>query len=84
MATKDANTVNKITIRMSESDAWFEEKQQQVKNPDQQLWKIHASAETLVCHSKELFAKTAAFAKSAAMLGNSENQIALLRALSAC
>lgn len=82
MVTKAADAVNKMTIKMNESDAWFEEKQQQFENLDQQLRKLHASVEALVCHRKELSANTAAFAKSAAMLGNSEDHTALSRALS--
>uniref|UniRef100_F6VFS7 Sorting nexin-2 n=1 Tax=Ornithorhynchus anatinus TaxID=9258 RepID=F6VFS7_ORNAN len=65
-----------------ESSEWFEEKQQQFENLDQQLKKLHASVEALVCHRKELSANTAAFAKSAAMLGSSEDHTALSRALS--
>uniref|UniRef100_U3J845 Sorting nexin-2 n=3 Tax=Anas TaxID=8835 RepID=U3J845_ANAPP len=82
MVNKAADAVNKMTIKMNESDAWFEEKQQQFENLDQQLKKLHASVEALVCHRKELSANTAAFAKSAAMLGNSEDHTALSRALS--
>ncbi|OPJ88826.1 hypothetical protein AV530_009124 [Patagioenas fasciata monilis] len=130
MVNKAADAVNKMTIKMNESDAWFEEKQQQFENLDQQLRKLHASVEALVCHrkavvrlhsrrhgsdimlrfqysrerfniinlpsgledllptpysfgpEKELSANTAAFAKSAAMLGNSEDHTALSRALS--
>ncbi|KAJ1207421.1 hypothetical protein NDU88_002812 [Pleurodeles waltl] len=82
MVNKAADAVNKMTIKMNESDAWFEEKQQQFENLDQQLRKLHMSVETLVCHRKELSANTAAFAKSAAMLGNSEDHTALSRALS--
>ncbi|KAM6105777.1 LOW QUALITY PROTEIN: sorting nexin-2 [Pterocles gutturalis] len=81
MVNKAADAVNKMTIKMNESDAWFEEKQQQFENLDQQLRKLHASVEALVCHRKELSANTAAFA-SAAMLGNSEDHTALSRALS--
>ncbi|NXM83653.1 SNX2 protein, partial [Oenanthe oenanthe] len=82
MVNKAADAVNKMTIKMNESDAWFEEKQQQFENLDQQLRKLHSSVEALVCHRKELSANTAAFAKSAAMLGNSEDHTALSRALS--
>ncbi|XP_074667375.1 sorting nexin-2-like isoform X6 [Strix aluco] len=54
MVNKAADAVNKMTIKMNESDAWFEEKQQQFENLDQQLRKLHASVEALVCHRKEL------------------------------
>ncbi|KPP69683.1 Sorting nexin-2-like, partial [Scleropages formosus] len=82
MVNKAADAVNKMTIKMNESDAWFEEKQQQFENLDQQLRKLHASVEALVCHRKELSVNTASFARSAAMLGNSEDHTALSRALS--
>uniref|UniRef100_A0A667WW62 Sorting nexin-2 n=1 Tax=Myripristis murdjan TaxID=586833 RepID=A0A667WW62_9TELE len=82
MVNKAADAVNKMTIKMNESDAWFEEKQQQFENLDIQLRKLHASVESLVCHRKELSVNTALFAKSAAMLGNSEDHTALSRALS--
>uniref|UniRef100_A0A8C2YMV7 Sorting nexin-2 n=1 Tax=Chinchilla lanigera TaxID=34839 RepID=A0A8C2YMV7_CHILA len=75
MVNKAADAVNKVTIKMNESDAWFEEKQQQFENLDQQLRKLHASAEALVSN-------IAASAKSAAMLGNSEDHTSLSRALS--
>uniref|UniRef100_A0AAY4D2Y0 Sorting nexin-2 n=1 Tax=Denticeps clupeoides TaxID=299321 RepID=A0AAY4D2Y0_9TELE len=82
MVNKAADAVNKMTIKMNESDAWFEEKQQQFENLDAQFRKLHASVESLVCHRKELSLNTASFAKSAAMLGNSEDHTALSRALS--
>ncbi|MGH0182713.1 UNVERIFIED_CONTAM: hypothetical protein FKN15_014517, partial [Acipenser sinensis] len=69
-------------MQFLESSEWFEEKQQQFENLDQQLRKLHTSVESLVCHRKELSVNTAAFAKSAAMLGNSEDHTALSRALS--
>ncbi|XP_060895120.1 sorting nexin-2 isoform X1 [Labrus mixtus] len=82
MVNKAAEAVNKMTIKMNESDAWFEEKQQHFENLDVQLRKLHMSVESLVCHRKELSVNTAQFAKSAAMLGNSEDHTALSRALS--
>ncbi|GBM22212.1 Sorting nexin-2 [Araneus ventricosus] len=87
------DSVNKMTFKMDESDPvlitnpqyaiqWFEEKQHQIENLDQQLRKLHASVESLVVHRKELALNTGAFAKSAAMLGNCEEHTALSRALS--
>ncbi|XP_035667638.1 sorting nexin-2-like [Branchiostoma floridae] len=76
------DTLSKVTIKMDESDQWFEEKQNQVEALDQQLKKLHASVEALVTYRKELGISTAAFAKSTAMLSNSEEHTALSRALS--
>ncbi|KAM8885164.1 sorting nexin-2 isoform 3-T3 [Spinachia spinachia] len=69
-------------LQFLESSEWFEEKQQHLDHLDVQLRKLHGSVESLVCHRKELSGTTALFAKSAAMLGNSEDHTALSRALS--
>ncbi|CAM9418477.1 unnamed protein product [Lampetra fluviatilis] len=82
MVTKAADAVNKMTIKMNESDSWFEEKQLEFENLETQLRKLHGNFEGLVNHRKEMSLNTAAFAKSAAMLGNSEDNTALSRALS--
>ncbi|XP_069759383.1 uncharacterized protein [Narcine bancroftii] len=82
MVNKAADAVSKMTIKMNESDIWFEEKFQEMENEDQQLRKLHAVVETLVNHRKELAVNTGVFAKSAAMLGSSEDHTALSRALS--
>ncbi|KAG9341175.1 hypothetical protein JZ751_019614 [Albula glossodonta] len=82
MINKATDAVNKMTIKMNESDIWFEEKLQEVEVEDQQLRKLHAMVESLVNHRKELSGNTAVFAKSIAMLGSSEDNTALSRALS--
>ena len=73
--------LNKITIKMNEEDSWFEEKQQQIDNLEQQLRKLQAAFEGLVHNQKEMAINTALFAKSAATLGNAEEHTALSRAL---
>uniref|UniRef100_UPI0037E8E071 sorting nexin-1-like n=1 Tax=Semicossyphus pulcher TaxID=241346 RepID=UPI0037E8E071 len=82
MINKASEAVNKMTIKMNESDTWFEDKFQEVENEEQQLRKLHALVDSLVNHRKELCGNTAVFAKSMAMLGNSEDNTALSRALS--
>ncbi|XP_066414622.1 sorting nexin-1 [Molothrus aeneus] len=82
MFNKATDAVSKMTIKMNESDMWFEEKLQEVECEDQRLRKLHAVVETLVNHRKELALNTAQFAKSLAMLGSSEDNTALSRALS--
>ncbi|KAI5615453.1 sorting nexin 1 [Silurus asotus] len=82
MINKATDAVSKMTIKMNESDVWFEEKLHEVENEDQQLRKLHAVVESLVNHRKELSMNTAVFAKSVAMLGSSEDNTALSRALS--
>ncbi|KAA8595960.1 hypothetical protein FQN60_011251 [Etheostoma spectabile] len=105
MINKASDAVNKMTIKMNESDTvrglqmtcfwetdvqlactwryilecchriWFEDKFQEVENEEQQLRKLQAVVDSLVNHRK-------VFAKSMAMLGNSEDNTALSRALS--
>ncbi|XP_041853707.1 sorting nexin-1a isoform X2 [Melanotaenia boesemani] len=82
MINKATDAVSKMTIKMNESDVWFEEKLQEVESADQQFRKLHALVESLVVHRKELSLNTASFAKSAAMLGSAEDNTALSRALS--
>ncbi|XP_072242432.1 sorting nexin-1a [Leuresthes tenuis] len=82
MISKATDAVSKMTIKMNESDVWFEEKLQEVESADQQFRKLHALVESLVVHRKELSLNTASFAKSAAMLGSAEDNTGLSRALS--
>lgn len=82
MINKATDAVSKMTIKMNESDVWFEEKLQEVEAADQQSRKLHALVESLVVHRKELSLNTASFAKSTAMLGSAEDNTALSRALS--
>ncbi|KAM3870135.1 sorting nexin-1-like [Diretmus argenteus] len=82
MINKATDAVSKMTIKMNESDVWFEEKLQEVESADQQFRKLHGLVESLVGHRKELSLNTASFAKSVAMLGSSEDNTALSRALS--
>ncbi|XP_004615343.1 sorting nexin-1 [Sorex araneus] len=82
MFNKATDAVSKMTIKMNESDIWFEEKLQEVECEEQRLRKLHTVVETLVSHRKELALNTAQFAKSLAMLGSSEDNTALSRALS--
>uniref|UniRef100_A0A8K9VFQ4 Sorting nexin-2 n=1 Tax=Oncorhynchus mykiss TaxID=8022 RepID=A0A8K9VFQ4_ONCMY len=65
-----------------ERDEWFDNKLQEVESEELQLRKLHAVVDSLVNHRKELCGNTAVFAKSMAMLGNSEDNTALSRALS--
>ncbi|KAM3828408.1 sorting nexin-1 [Vipera latastei] len=82
MFNRATDAVSKMTIKMNESDIWFEEKLQEVEGEEQRLRKLHAVVEMLVSHRKELSLNTSQFAKSLAMLGSSEDNTALSRALS--
>lgn len=79
---KVGDSINKMTYTMSEPDQWFEDKQEQIEALDQELKQLHASLEMLVIHRKELSLSIGQFAKSVAVLGSSEENMALSKALS--
>uniref|UniRef100_A0A4W4EMQ0 PX domain-containing protein n=1 Tax=Electrophorus electricus TaxID=8005 RepID=A0A4W4EMQ0_ELEEL len=54
MINKASDAVNKMTIKMNESDNWFESKLQEVENEEQLLRRLHASFDSLVNHRKEV------------------------------
>ncbi|XP_042616377.1 sorting nexin-1-like isoform X1 [Cyprinus carpio] len=82
MINRASDAVNKMTIKMNESDNWFESKLQEVENEEQLLRRLHAAVDSLVNHRKELCSNTAVFSRSVAMLGSVEENSALSRALS--
>uniref|UniRef100_UPI00358E4321 sorting nexin-2-like n=1 Tax=Myxine glutinosa TaxID=7769 RepID=UPI00358E4321 len=82
MVNRAADAVNKITARISDNDPWFEEQLQQFEEMENQLRKLHGGLEYLVQHRKEASQSSLGLARSAAMLGSSEEHTALSRALS--
>ncbi|XP_010766738.1 vacuolar protein sorting-associated protein vps5-like [Notothenia coriiceps] len=52
MINKATDAVSKMTIKMNESDVWFEEKLQEVESSDQHFRKLHVLVESLVVHRK--------------------------------
>lgn len=79
---KVGETVNKITYKMDENDAWFEDKVNEVENLDMHLQRLHGAIKALVGHRRELSLLTGTVAKSAAMLSTCEEHAGLSRALS--
>uniref|UniRef100_A0A8C9TGP5 Sorting nexin-1 n=1 Tax=Scleropages formosus TaxID=113540 RepID=A0A8C9TGP5_SCLFO len=80
MINRATDAVSKMTIKMNESDIWFEEKLQEVELEEQQLRKLHIVVDT--CCDDVVWPMGCVFAKSVAMLGSSEDNTALSRALS--
>uniref|UniRef100_A0A8C7KL78 Sorting nexin 1 n=1 Tax=Oncorhynchus kisutch TaxID=8019 RepID=A0A8C7KL78_ONCKI len=64
MINRASDAVSKMTIKISDSDAWFDNKLQEVESEELQLRKLHAVVDSLVNHRKELCGNTAVFAKS--------------------
>ncbi|CAF1039983.1 unnamed protein product [Brachionus calyciflorus] len=75
-------SVSKITVKMEETDQWFDEKSRQIDNLYVQYKKLHSVAELLYGWRKDLAASTKEFSKTTAILANSEEQLSLSRALS--
>jgi sorting nexin-1/2 len=66
----------------NETDQWYDMKQVQVENLETQLRKLVTNIEGLVVARSDLSSFSATFAKSVAMLGNTEEHLVLSRALS--
>ncbi|KAM6979455.1 sorting nexin-1-like [Aplochiton taeniatus] len=81
MINKASDAVNKMSVKINESETWFEDKLQEVESEEQQLRKLHSVVDSLVIHRKELCWNTSVFSKSMAMLGTCEENTALSRAL---
>ena len=76
------DTVNKMSsIKMEETDPWYEEKVQQIDSMELQLRKLHTAADTLVQRRHELAVSTGAFAQTTAALSATEEAHTLSRAL---
>uniref|UniRef100_A0A9J7ZZM0 PX domain-containing protein n=1 Tax=Cyprinus carpio carpio TaxID=630221 RepID=A0A9J7ZZM0_CYPCA len=85
MINRASDAVNKMTIKMNESDNWFESKLQEVENEEQLLRRLHAAVDSLVNHRKELCSNTAVFSRSVAMLGSLlADYVRLLGAVRCC
>ena len=75
-------SVSKISLKMEETDQWFEEKSRQVENLYVQYKKMHTAVETMYGWRKDLAMSTKEFSKNIAILANSEEQLSLSRSLS--
>jgi sorting nexin-1/2 len=76
------DSIGKYTYAMAETDEWFEDKSEQLEMIDRELQQVHASIEFLVINRKDLSTSTQQFAKSVAVLGSTEENMSLSRALS--
>ena len=83
MFTKVGETVNKMTYKMEEGDAWFEEKTQHVEQMESQLKKLYSILENVVNCRRELAYATGQFAASCSLLASTEEAFHLSRSLEA-
>ena len=81
MFSRVGETVNKMTYKMEEGDAWFEEKTQHVEQMELQLKKLNSIMENVVSCRRELAYATGQFATSVSLLADAEEASHLSRSL---
>jgi len=81
LINKVGDSLSNMTIKMEETDDWFEEKSQTFEQLDLQLRKLHASTEALSEFRKSLAQSTGSLSKSLAVLSGSEENSALSSAI---
>merc|ERR1719273_2360877 len=81
LINKVGDSLSNMTIKMEETDDWFEEKSQTFEQLDLQLRKLHASTEALSEFRKGLALSTGSLSKSLAILSGSEENSALSSAI---
>ncbi|XP_047996512.1 sorting nexin-2 [Leguminivora glycinivorella] len=79
---KVGETVNKITYRMDESDAWFEERAGRIEALEACLRRLCGACESLASERRELGARSHDTARAAAALSGADPHAPLSRALS--
>ncbi|KRZ52593.1 Sorting nexin-2 [Trichinella nativa] len=77
-----SDTLNKMACKMDDNDAWFNEKQYEIEQLDDELRKLNHKTEQLVNMRKEYAHSTESFCKSLSMLTACEENTSLSRALS--
>jgi len=81
LINKVGDSLSNMTIKMEETDDWFEEKSQTFEQLDLQLRKLHASTEALSEFRKSLAQSTGSLSRSLAILSGSEENSALSSAI---
>jgi len=81
LINKVGDSLSNMTIKMEETDDWFEEKSHTFEQLDLQLRKLHASTEALSEFRKSLAQSTGSLSKSLAILSGSEENSALSSAI---
>ena len=79
--SKVSENLSNITLKMEETDEWFEEKNHNFEQLDQQLRRLHVSTEALADYRKSLAHSTGHLSKSLAILSGSEDNSELSGAI---
>lgn len=81
MINKVGDSITNITLKLEETDDWFEEKNNTIEQLETQLRKLHQSTESLVIYRKDLGYATNNMGKTMAILSVSEENSALSAAI---
>jgi len=79
--SKIGDSITNITLKLEETDDWFEEKNNTIEQLENQLRKLHQATENLVWYRKELGYATNNMSKSLAVLSGSEENSGLSAAI---
>jgi len=78
---KVGDSITNITLKLEETDDWFEEKTNTIEQLENQLRKLHQATEALVWYRKDLGYATNNVSKSLAVLSGSEENSGLSAAI---
>lgn len=81
LITKVGDSFSNMTLKMEETDEWFEEKSRTIEQLDEQLKKLHFSTEALADFRKNLAISAGNVSKSLAVLSGCEENSALSGAI---
>jgi len=81
LINKVGDSLSSMSVKMEETDEWFEEKNHTFEQLDLQLRKLHMSTEALADFRKSLAQSTGSLSKSLAILSGSEENSALSSAI---
>ncbi|TRY76925.1 hypothetical protein TCAL_10147 [Tigriopus californicus] len=79
--SKSVDRVTNMTLKMEETDEWFEEKNHSIEQLDQHLRKLHSATESLHEYRRTLAYHTGVLSKSLAVLSGLEENTELSGAL---
>merc|ERR1719510_816495 len=78
---KVGDSITNITLKLEETDEWFEEKTNTIEQLETQLRKLHLATEALVMYRKDLGYATNNISKSLAVLSGTEENSGLSAAI---
>uniref|UniRef100_A0A915HPD0 PX domain-containing protein n=1 Tax=Romanomermis culicivorax TaxID=13658 RepID=A0A915HPD0_ROMCU len=79
---KVGSSLTKMNLRIEENDTWFQDKQEEIEDLEEQLKKLHDAFETLIFNRRESSNSIDSFCKALSLLAACEDNTSLSKALS--